>query len=56
MKYSVGPLFHITLLDIDDCESNPCKNGGCCIDGVDSYTCICSPGYTGHDCETGQMT
>ena len=45
----------MTLLDIDDCEASPCKNGGTCIDGVDSYTCNCVSGYTGHDCETGSV-
>ena len=43
------------FLDVDECESNPCKNGGICEDGTNSYTCICLPGYTGHDCETGSM-
>ncbi|OWK03066.1 JAG1 [Cervus elaphus hippelaphus] len=38
--------------DINDCESNPCRNGGTCIDGVNSYTCICSGGWEGAHCET----
>jgi len=38
--------------DIDECESDPCKHAGTCVDGIDSYTCTCIPGYTGHDCET----
>ena len=48
--------YHILnyFLDIDECESNPCKNGGTCKDGENSYTCTCVPGYTGHDCETGK--
>jgi len=41
-----------TSLDIDDCVSNPCQNGGSCEDGINSYTCTCVAGYTGHDCET----
>ena len=43
------------LLDIDECGSDPCKNGGTCVDGIDSYTCTCVPGYSGHDCETGSV-
>jgi hypothetical protein len=39
--------------DIDDCTSNLCKNGATCNDGVNSYTCTCSPGYTGTYCDTG---
>lgn len=38
--------------DINDCESNPCRNGGTCIDGINSYTCICSGGWEGAHCET----
>ena len=49
-------LSSIIFLDIDDCESGPCQNVGTCIDGVNSYTCTCNPGYTGHDCETGRIT
>ncbi|XP_036274237.1 protein jagged-1 isoform X7 [Pipistrellus kuhlii] len=37
--------------NINDCESNPCKNGGTCIDGVNSYKCICSDGWEGAYCE-----
>ena len=48
-------LLHSTFLVIDDCESSPCQNGGTCIDGIDSYTCTCKPGYNGHDCETSKV-
>ncbi|KAF7249316.1 Protein jagged-1 [Varanus komodoensis] len=37
--------------NINDCESNPCKNGGTCIDGINSYKCICSDGWEGTFCE-----
>ena len=40
-------------VDKDECLSNPCQNGGKCEDEINSYTCTCAPGYTGHDCETG---
>jgi hypothetical protein len=36
----------------NECEENPCKNGGTCIDGINSYTCECPAGYTGTNCET----
>ena len=39
--------------DIDDCSKNSCEHGGTCIDGVNSYTCQCIPGYSGHECQTG---
>ena len=41
------------IIDIDDCASTPCKNGGTCIDGVDAYTCDCVPGFKGTNCEIG---
>lgn len=33
--------------NIDECASGPCLNQGSCIDGVNSYTCHCSPQFTG---------
>merc|ERR1712015_228944 len=36
--------------DVDDCLSNPCDQGTC-TDGVNSYTCQCTPGYTGDNCD-----
>ena len=41
---------NIFFSDINDCEPNPCKNAGECVDGVASYTCVCRPGYGGPDC------
>jgi hypothetical protein len=26
---------------VDECASNPCLNGGTCIDGVNSFSCLC---------------
>ncbi|XP_062579053.1 matrilin-3-like, partial [Saccostrea cucullata] len=36
---------------VNMCNSNPCQNGGSCIDGEDRYTCNCIHGYTGVHCE-----
>jgi protein crumbs len=39
-------------VDIDDCASLPCLNGGQCLDGVNQYTCNCTDtGYEGTNCE-----
>ncbi|CAM1306300.1 Uncharacterised protein g4314 [Pycnogonum litorale] len=36
----------------DDCLPNDkCNNRGRCIDGINSFTCICSSGFTGLKCE-----
>ena len=44
----------ILVLDVNDCMSNPCVNGGNCTDGINEYNCACVLGYTGTDCETGK--
>ncbi len=36
---------------IDDCDPNPCLNGGACTDGVNSFTCECPAGFEGDTCE-----
>ena len=43
-----------SILDIDECASFPCKNGGTCYDYIDYFTCGCPPGYTGEYCQTGE--
>ena len=41
--------------DIDDCVNHNCANGGSCMDGVNTYTCNCPPGFTGMYCEKGKV-
>ena len=41
------------MVDIDECATSPCQNGGSCTDQVNGYTCNCIAGYDGTDCETG---
>lgn len=33
-------------VNVDDCKPNPCRLGRC-IDGPNSFSCICPPGMTG---------
>ncbi|CAF4870332.1 unnamed protein product [Pieris macdunnoughi] len=35
----------------DECKSNPCQNGGICIDAHADYMCACTYGFTGKSCE-----
>ncbi|XP_067687305.1 protein crumbs-like isoform X2 [Haliotis asinina] len=38
--------------DVDDCQSQPCKNNGSCTDGgTNNFTCSCSQGWLGPTCE-----
>ncbi|XP_047620935.1 coagulation factor IX isoform X1 [Phacochoerus africanus] len=38
-------------VDGDQCESNPCLNGGLCKDDINSYECWCQVGFEGKNCE-----
>eukprot|EP00058_Branchiostoma_floridae_P027594 XP_002613085.1 hypothetical protein BRAFLDRAFT_89967 [Branchiostoma floridae] len=38
---------------IDECSSSPCLNNAACSDLINSYTCVCTGGYTGEHCEIG---
>lgn len=44
-----GPLCEI---NIDDCVDHQCQNGAMCVDGINSYKCICrDPTTSGEYCE-----
>ena len=50
--------FHVFLLrypDVNDCTNTSCHNRGTCNDGVNTFTCSCSPGFTGDKCETSKV-
>ena len=39
-----------TFSDIDECEPDPCMNGGTCVDGVNGFNCSCTAGFVGDTC------
>lgn len=49
----LAPLLHHSP-DVDECQSEPCKNGGTCWDLPGSFTCYCPEGFVGTQCETGR--
>ena len=41
----------LTILDLNECASNHCKNGATCVNHGGSYQCICVPGFIGATCD-----
>lgn len=42
----------LTTLSDDDCRSNPCQNGGTCVDMYNDFVCKCTPNWDGKSCST----
>ena len=40
--------------NVDECGSSPCRHGGRCADGLNSYECRCAAGWLGDNCETNR--
>lgn len=63
IAYMVPPneLMHLLLLflppaDINECERDPCKNGGICTDLVANYSCECPGEYMGRNCQSSKCS
>ncbi len=48
--FAIFDYFLLDISDVDECKSLPCKNNASCVDGVNTYTCECAPGFKGKDC------
>ncbi|XP_065194277.1 uncharacterized protein LOC135825598 isoform X2 [Sycon ciliatum] len=51
-----GRTGHYCEDEIDECGSEPCQNGGRCVDAFNSFSCNCSVGYEGDLCQTRWLT
>ena len=40
-------------LDVDECMTQPCENDGQCTNSVGSFSCACTPQWSGKLCQTG---
>ena len=49
------PVFNV-LVDTATCLSNPCVNGGTCVDGLNLFTCRCDAGFMGVTCDVGKIS
>lgn len=53
MYFPEHPIERVGVTDCEPCASNPCQNGGQCLDTVESpgFGCQCRLGYSGRTCE-----
>ena len=45
----------IYVLDITQCTDSVCQNGGTCIEGLNSFRCICPDNYAGRVCDISKI-
>ena len=53
----IGFLFHALIcahVHTDNCDPQPCQNGGTCTPLPAGYNCSCPHGYEGSQCERGR--
>ncbi|KAM6942960.1 aggrecan core protein-like [Xenentodon cancila] len=41
--------------EVDVCHPNPCANGATCVEGADSFKCLCLPSYGGKRCDIDEQ-
>ena len=45
--------WYYSVIDINECRSNPCLNNGTCNDRINGFNCSCPAGFAGKRCEIG---
>ena len=50
-QYICNALKFYFALCVDACATNPCKNGGTCVNDNGEYFCLCRRGFAGCNCE-----
>jgi len=43
------------IADTNECDSSPCIHNGTCSNLENRYRCTCKRGFTGINCETGNI-
>ncbi|XP_048386372.1 fibulin-7 isoform X3 [Stegostoma tigrinum] len=56
LQISVTKLTADQPSEINECASNPCQNGGLCVDAVNQYTCTCINSWMGRHCQYSGQT
>ena len=51
-KNKIKCMFGLSL-DVNECVTKPCRNGGTCENLQGSYRCKCKAGFLGKRCEIG---
>ena len=44
------------MIQDKNCLVDPCSNNGTCVDGLDTFFCVCASGYTGISCGIGKCS
>ena len=57
--YLASRLLILSFVDLNpaenECQNNPCQNGGTCTDALGYYLCTCQDDRTGKNCERGML-